>query len=115
MVEDTLFSKIIRGEIPSDKVYEDELYYAFKDINPGAPVHVLIVPKKPIPRIIDATEEDQALLGGLLLTANKIAAQLGLDETGFRYVINCGKDGGQMVPHLHIHILGGRLLQWPPG
>lgn len=115
MSEDTLFSKIIRGEIPCDKVYEDDDYFAFRDINPCAPQHVLLVPKKPIPRVLDAGEGDRELLGGLLLAANRVAALLGLDETGFRYVVNCGADGGQLVPHLHIHIVGGRPLGWPPG
>ncbi|MFA7691656.1 MAG: histidine triad nucleotide-binding protein [Candidatus Hydrogenedentes bacterium] len=115
MAEKSLFSRIIDGEIPSEKVYEDEAYYAFRDIHPAAPEHVLIVPKKVLPSITDAREEDRELLGGLLLTANKVAKELGIDETGFRCVINCGRHAGQEVPHLHLHVLGGRLLDWPPG
>ena len=115
MAEDTIFGKIIRGEIPCDKVYEDEDYFAFKDINPAAPIHILIVPKKPIPMLTDATREDAALLGGLLLVANRIAADLGIAEHGFRCVVNCGAGGGQLVFHLHVHLLGGRDLGWPPG
>ena len=115
MSEETLFTKIIEGTIPSDKVYEDELFYAFRDINPAAPCHVLIVPKKVIPKISDAQEDDALLLGKLLLAANKVAAQAGIAEDGYRYVINCGENGGQEVMHLHLHILGGRRLSWPPG
>ena len=115
MSEETLFTKIIEGTIPSDKVYEDELFYAFRDINPAAPCHVLIVPKKVIPKVSDAQEDDALLLGKLLLAANKVAAQLGIAEDGYRFVINCGENGGQEVMHLHLHILGGRRLSWPPG
>ena len=115
MSEDTIFAKILRGEIPSDEVYSDDEYYAFRDINAQAPTHILIIPRKPIPKINDATAEDQALLGGLLLKANDIARQEGLAEDGYRLVINCGKHGGQDVYHLHLHILGGRQMKWPPG
>lgn len=115
MGEDTLFAKIARGEIPSEEVYSDDEFYAFRDINPGAPTHVLVIPRKVIPRVTDATEEDALLLGKLLLVANKIAEQEGLAEKGFRYVINCNEWGGQTVFHLHLHILGGRPLEWPPG
>ena len=111
----TLFEKIIARQIPARIAYEDEQVLAFHDINPQAPVHVLIVPKKPIPRIAQAAVEDQAVLGQLLLKAAELAGQLGLGETGFRLVINNGRDGGESVPHLHCHILGGRPLQWPPG
>ena len=111
----TLFEKIIAGEIPGDTVYEDETVYAFRDVNPQAPTHVLIVPKKPIPRIAEATAEDQETLGHLLLKAAEVADKLGLTEGGFRLVINNGRDGGESVPHLHCHILGGRALSWPPG
>ncbi|MEB3209740.1 MAG: histidine triad nucleotide-binding protein [Leptolyngbyaceae bacterium] len=114
MSEDTLFGKIIRREIPADIVYEDDLALAFRDISPQAPVHVLLIPKKPIPKLADAEPDDQALLGHLLLTAKKVADQLGLDK-GYRVVINTGDDGGQTVYHLHLHLLGGRALQWPPG
>lgn len=112
---ETLFTKIIAGEIPSEKVYEDDEFYAFKDISPAAPVHVLLVPKKVIPAIADAGPEDEGLLGRFFLTANKIARDLGIADAGFRYVINNGEAGGQTVPHLHLHILGGRSLEWPPG
>ncbi|MEL6225349.1 MAG: histidine triad nucleotide-binding protein [Cyanobacteria bacterium J06627_8] len=114
MSEDTIFGKIIRREIPADIVYEDDLALAFKDINPQAPVHVLVIPKKPIPKLADAQPDDQALLGHLLLTAKTIAGQLGL-EKGYRVIINTGADGGQTVFHLHLHLLGGRALQWPAG
>lgn len=112
---DTLFSKIIRREIPANIVYEDEQCLAFRDINPGAPQHILIVPKKPIPRIADAKPEDEALLGHLLVTAKEIAKSQGFAETGFRITINNGPDAGESVPHLHVHLLGGRAMAWPPG
>jgi len=111
----TLFEKIIAREIPADIVYEDDLVLAFNDINPQAPMHVLVIPKKPIPRIAEAEPEDHQVLGHLLLKAREIAADLGLHENGFRLVINNGKDGGESVPHLHLHILGGRSMAWPPG
>ena len=112
---ETLFEKIIDREIPADIVYEDELVLAFRDINPQAPVHVLVIPKKPIPRIGEAADKDQSLLGHLLLKARAVAAELNLSEGGFRLVINNGRDGGESVPHLHCHVLGGRALNWPPG
>ncbi|MDB6138431.1 MAG: HIT-like protein [Verrucomicrobiaceae bacterium] len=117
MSEKTLFQKIIDREIPSNIVYEDDLCFAFNDITPQAPIHVLIVPRKPIPRVGDAVEEDQAQLGALLLAAGKIAAQLGVKERtkGFRLVINQGADAGETVPHMHVHLLAGRNLGWPPG
>jgi histidine triad (HIT) family protein len=111
---ETLFAKIIRREIPADIVYEDELALAFRDIHPQAPVHILVIPKQPIPKLANAQLEDQALLGHLLLTVKTIAAQEGLDN-GYRVVINTGDDGGQTVYHLHLHILGGRGMKWPPG
>ena len=111
----TLFEKIIAREIPASVVYEDDSVLAFKDINAGAPTHVLIVPKKPIPRIAEAQAEDQQVLGHLLLKAAEIAKQLGLTQGGYRLVINNGPDAGESVPHLHLHILGGRRLAWPPG
>ena len=111
----TLFEKIIAREIAADIVYEDDLVLAFNDINPQAPVHVLVIPKKPIPRIAEAEPEDHQVLGHLLLKAKDIAADLGLHENGFRLVINNGKDAGESVPHLHLHILGGRAMTWPPG
>jgi histidine triad (HIT) family protein len=115
MSQDCLFCKIVAGEIPSNKVYSDEHIYAFHDINPAAPTHILVIPKQHLSAVNDGTEENEALLGKLLVAANKIVAQLGLEESGFRYVINTGSDGGQTVFHLHLHILGGRALSWPPG
>ena len=111
---DTIFSKIIRKEIPAHIVYEDDLALAFTDVNPQAPVHILVIPKKPIVNLATAEPEDQALLGHLLLIVQKVAAQAGL-ENGYRVVMNNGVDGGQTVHHLHIHILGGRSMSWPPG
>lgn len=111
----TLFEKIAARQIPADIVYEDDLVLAFRDIKPQAPTHVLIVPKRSLPRVGEAVAEDQALLGHLLLKAAEVARQLGLAETGYRLVINNGRDGGETVPHLHCHILGGRPLDWPPG
>lgn len=110
----TLFQRIADREIPATFLYEDDLCIAFRDITPQAPVHVLIVPRKAIPRIAEASSDDQALLGHLLLVARKVAQELNL-KNGFRIVINNGKDGGESVPHLHIHLLGGRPLEWPPG
>ncbi|MEB3193168.1 MAG: histidine triad nucleotide-binding protein [Snowella sp.] len=114
MSSDTIFGKIIRREIPAAIVYEDDLCLAFKDVNPQAPVHVLIIPKQPIPQLAAATSEDQMLLGHLLLTAKDLAVTLGLDK-GYRLVINNGENGGQTVYHLHLHLLGDRALGWPPG
>ncbi len=111
----TLFEKIIAREIPAQIVYEDDQVLALRDIKPHAPVHVLVVPKKPIPRIADAKAEDEKLLGHLMLKAAEIAATLGLKSSGYRLVINNGPDAGESVPHLHCHILGGRALAWPPG
>ena len=109
MAEDSIFTRIMNGEIPSDIVYEDEDCICIKDIAPKAPVHVLLIPRKPIPRLVDATAEDQALLGRLMVTAGEIARQLGIDEA-FRLVINNGADVGQTVFHLHLHLLGGRMF-----
>jgi histidine triad (HIT) family protein len=111
----TLFQKIADKEINAAIVYEDDSVVAFKDINPGAPVHVLIVPRKPIPRIAAAESADQPVLGHMLLKAGEIAKSLGIDKSGYRLVINNGPDAGESVPHLHLHILGGRHLSWPPG
>ena len=111
----TIFQKIIDREIPSEIIYEDDLVVAFRDIKPQAPTHVLLVPRKPIPRLAEATPEDHRLLGHLLLKAAEVAAKLGLKSNGYRLVINNGPDGGESVPHLHCHILGGRRLGWPPG
>lgn len=112
--EKTVFQRIIDREIPADIVYEDDDCLAFRDINPQAPVHVLVIPKRAIVSLADIEEADAPLIGHLFLVAGRIAEQLGLDN-GFRTVINSGPDGGQEVPHLHIHLLGKRRLTWPPG
>jgi histidine triad (HIT) family protein len=113
----TLFEKIAAREIPAQIVYEDDLCFAINDINPQAPTHVLIIPRKVIPRVGEAEAGDQATLGALLLAAGKIAKQLGVADSnkGFRLVINQGKDAGESVPHMHVHLLAGRALDWPPG
>lgn len=111
---DTIFSKIIARQIPADIVYEDELCLAFRDINPQAPVHILVIPKNSIPNVVDATEADKDLLGHLLIVAGKIAKNEGYGEA-FRLVINNGENAGQTVFHLHVHILAGRNFNWPPG
>lgn len=111
----TLFQRIIDREIPADIVYEDDRALAFRDIAPQAPVHVLVIPKRPIRGLSSASDEDGALLGHLLLVARKVAAQEGIAETGYRVVTNNGADGGQSVDHLHLHVLGGRPMHWPPG
>jgi histidine triad (HIT) family protein len=111
----TIFEKVIAREIPAKIIWEDDDVLAFHDVNPQAPVHVLIVPKRAIPRLAEATESDQSLLGKLVFTANKIAEQLGLTTSGYRVVINNGPDAGESVPHLHVHLLGKRALAWPPG
>lgn len=111
---ETIFTKIINKQIPADIVYEDELCLAFRDIQPQAPVHVLLIPKQPIENVDALTEADQAIAAHLLLKVHEVAKLLEL-ENGYRIVANCGTDGGQTVDHLHIHILGGRALQWPPG
>ena len=111
---ETIFSKIIRKEIPANIVYEDDLALAFTDVNPQAPVHILVIPKKPIVSLATVEPEDQGLLGHLLLIVQKVAADAGL-ENGYRVVMNTGVDGGQTVHHLHIHILGRRPMAWPPG
>jgi len=111
----TLFEKIVARELPAEIVYEDDRVLAFRDIRPQAPTHVLIIPKRPIPRIAEAKAEDQQVLGHLLLKAAEVARTLGLGESGFRLVFNNGSDAGEAVPHLHCHIIGGRRLGWPPG
>jgi len=113
--EETIFSKVLKGEIPSEEVYSDEHVYAFRDINPGAPTHVLIIPRKPIAKLTDASEEDKELLGHMMLAANKVAELEGLTESGFRVVMNNGSGAGQSVFHIHLHVIGGRPLSWPPG
>lgn len=110
----TLFQRIADGEIPAKLIHEDALCVAFHDLAPQAPTHVLIVPRKPLPRVAEASGDDQAMLGHLLLVAGQLSRQLGLAQ-GFRVVINNGPDGGESVPHLHVHLLGGRPLDWPPG
>ncbi|KAK2580383.1 hypothetical protein KPH14_006138 [Odynerus spinipes] len=111
---DTIFGKILRKEIPCKFIYEDDKCVAFNDINAQAPVHFLVIPRKPISQLSKADDEDEALLGHLMLVARKVAQQEGL-ENGFRLVINDGKHGAQSVFHLHLHVLGGRQMQWPPG
>ena len=111
----TLFERIIARELAATLVYEDDQVVAFQDIRPQAPVHILIVPRKPIPRIAEAKPEDQQVLGQLLLKAAEVASKLGLTQSGYRLVFNNGPDGGEAVPHLHCHILGGRQMGWPPG
>ena len=111
----TLFEKIIAREIPAQIVYEDDLVLAFRDVKPQAPTHVLVIPKKPIPRIAEAKAEDHKILGHLLLKAAEVARSLGLAQSGFRLVFNCGDDAGYSVYHIHLHLIGGRKLGWPPG
>ncbi|GBF81355.1 histidine triad nucleotide-binding protein [Aphanothece sacrum] len=113
-MSNTIFTKIINREIPANIVYEDDLVLAFRDINPQAPTHILVIPKKEITQLDTATKEDENLLGYLLLTVKKVAEQVGL-KNGYRVVINNGNDGGQTVDHLHLHILGDRQMNWPPG
>jgi histidine triad (HIT) family protein len=115
MPEGCLFCKITKGEIPSYKIYEDEEVFAFRDINPQSPVHVLIVPKKHIVGLNAASEEDEIILGNIQIIASKIAKQFTEMKNGFRLVNNCGADGGQTVFHIHYHLLGGRVFGWPPG
>ncbi len=111
----TIFTKIINREVPADIVHEDELCLAFRDVSPQAPTHILVIPKKPIVSLEQLEAEDAALLGHLWLTIQKVARDEGLSEGGYRVVVNCGRDGGQSVDHLHFHLLGGRPLTWPPG
>ena len=111
---DTIFGKMLKGEIPCKFIYEDDKCVAFDDISPQAPVHFLVIPRKPIAMLSNAEDGDENLLGHLMLVANKVAKEKGL-ENGFRLVINNGKDGAQSVYHLHLHILGGRQMSWPPG
>lgn len=113
-MSETIFAKIIRREIPADIVYEDDRCLAFRDVNPQAPVHILVIPKQPIARLVDAVDDDESLLGHLLLTANKVAADEGIGDA-FRVAINNGAGVGQSVFHLHLHVLGGRSFTWPPG
>ena len=112
---DTIFGKIARGEIPADLVYEDDDLVAFRDISPQAPMHILIIPRKPSPTLNDAGPEDAELIGKLFLAAARVAKEAGIAERGYRTVVNCNAAAGQTVFHLHLHVLGGRPLQWPPG
>ena len=115
MAEDTIFGKIIRKEIPANIVFEDDDVLAFRDINPQAPTHILIIPKTPIAKISDIKPENDALIGKLTRVATELAQKEGLSEAGYRLVWNCGDHGGQEVYHIHLHLLGGRQMQWPPG
>ena len=110
-----IFCNILQGKIPSKQVYRDENYYAFEDINPQAPVHILVVPTKHIPTVNDLTETDKDLMSELFLLAKKIAKEKGVAESGYRLVLNCQKDAGQVIYHIHLHIIGGRAMKWPPG
>lgn len=112
---DCIFCKIGKGEIPAKVVYEDESVLAFEDINPQAPVHILIIPRKHIPTLLDIEETDGVLLGHMFGVANRIAKERGIAEKGFRVVLNCNREAGQTVFHIHLHLLGGRQMTWPPG
>jgi len=114
-MSECLFCRIASGEIPSKIVFEDDKVFAFEDINPEAPVHIIIIPRKHIPTVLDMTDEDQELVGYMHMVANRIAAEKSLVEDGFRLVMNCRKAAGQEVFHLHLHMLGGRTFGWPPG
>ena len=115
MEEKTIFEKIINKEIPSDIIFEDDLIIAIEDINPVAPVHILLIPKKKIVTINDVKEEDSPLIGHMFYTAKNLASELGIDKNGYRLVFNTNEDGGQSVYHIHLHLLGGRQMDWPPG
>ena len=112
---DCIFCKIVQGEIPAEKVYENEHVVAFNDLNPQAPVHILVIPKKHISTINDISQDDTALIGEMYLAAKQIAADQGLSERGYRTVMNCNEEAGQTVFHIHLHVLGGRAMTWPPG
>lgn len=114
-MSECLFCKIVAGDIPAEKLHEDEHTIAFRDINPQAPTHFLVIPKKHIETLMDVTDEDHELMGRLIATANNVAKGQGVDETGFRTIVNCREQGGQTVYHLHLHVLGGRFMKWPPG
>ena len=115
LMSDCIFCKIVKGEMPTNKVYEDDQILAFNDIDPQAPVHLLVIPKKHITNLMEAESEDAALLGHLFFKAQEIAKNNGCDEKGARFVVNCKSHGGQSVDHLHCHVLGGRFMKWPPG
>lgn len=112
---DTIFAKIARKEVPAQIIYQDNDVTAFRDLNPAAPTHILIIPNRIIPTLNDATADDERLLGKLMLTAQKLAKELGIADGGYRVVVNCNPDGGQSVYHIHLHLLGGRKMTWPPG
>lgn len=114
-MEECIFCKIANHEIQSDIVYEDDQFVAFRDINPQAPVHILIIPRKHIPTVNDLKPEDADLIGKMVLLAKELAAKEGVSERGYRLVLNCNREGGQMVFHIHLHLLGGRAMGWPPG
>lgn len=114
-MSDCLFCKIARGEIPSKKIYEDEEMLAFHDIGPKAPVHFLVVPKKHVSSLMELEKADSALVGRMVYKAQELAKELGCGEKGARFVFNCKEDGGQTVGHVHLHVLGGRAMDWPPG
>lgn len=114
-MNDCIFCKIVSGDIPSNKIYEDEQVIAFRDINPQAPSHILVVPKRHISGVNELAEQDEALVGHVYGVIARLVRELGIAETGYRVVVNSGADGQQSVPHLHVHVLGGRLLAWPPG
>lgn len=114
-MSDTIFGKIARGEIAADVVYEDEDVVAFRDLSPQAPTHILIIPRKPIPSLNELQPEDAELVGRLFLAAAKVARREGIADSGYRAVVNCNAAAGQTVYHLHLHVLGGRAMQWPPG
>jgi histidine triad (HIT) family protein len=111
-MSDTIFTKIIAREIPADIVFEDDEIIAFRDINPLAPIHILVIPKKHIPTINDMEVDDQILIGKIVFTAKNLAKKFGIDESGYRLIFNCNKDGGQHVPHIHCHLIGGKRLSW---
>jgi len=114
-LSDCIFCKIIDGEIPGDMVYQDDRVVAINDIDPKAPVHILIMPKKHIPSLLEVEQEEQNILSHIMMVAARLAREKGISEKGFRVVNNCGEEGGQSVGHIHFHLLGGRYMQWPPG
>ncbi|BDR67807.1 histidine triad nucleotide-binding protein [Clostridium tetani] len=114
-MENCIFCKIVKGDIPSEKVYEDELILAFKDISPSAPTHVLVIPKKHIKNLNELSDNDAKIISHIYIKIKELAQQLDINEKGYRVVTNCGEQGGQTVEHIHFHLLGGRNLQWPPG
>ena len=114
-MSDCLFCRIVEKKVPARIVFEDDLCLAFEDVNPQAPVHTLVIPKKHLPTLLDLKEEDESLMGHLIGIANKIAKDKGIAERGFRLVTNCNPESGQTVYHIHLHVLGGRIMHWPPG